>query len=243
MKKVLGLAVIGALFLPAVGWAQPVVDNASSCGINDGSTTVTCSYTVNSNTNGMLTVCVYLDSITPTVSGITFNGVSLTQVDSVTQGSRVASLWRLTSTAGEVAGTHNIVITTPVPQNKFYSGATSFTNVNQTTPVGTPAHAFQTSNASPSVTVTSVTGALVVDCLGQSGGGTVATPAGGQTGQWSAYDGGLGGSGQQSTKAGAASVTMSWTNGGAVDWAITAVGINAPAGAAAAPSMMLGFTK
>ncbi|MFQ5741987.1 MAG: hypothetical protein ACE5HV_00180 [Acidobacteriota bacterium] len=90
-----------------------------------------------------------------------------------------------------------------------------YTGVDQTTPVGTAATASGES-FTPSVTVTSATGELVVDNVCHAGGGA-GTPDATQTERYDNIDV-VDGSALGSDKAGAASVDMGWTIG-EVAWA------------------------
>jgi hypothetical protein len=95
-------------------------------------------------------------------------------------------------------------------------GVTSFTGVNQTTPLGTCV--VGSSDPTPAtVTVTSAPGELVFDTVASDENLTADAS---QTVQWDITSAPVAGGG--STKAGASSVTMRWT-GGSTSWAMGAV--------------------
>src|SRR5262245_53884091 len=85
-----------------------------------------------------LKVGVSIDGST-TVSSVTYNGVSLTQLgvaDDGTANTR-SEVWRLVAPA---TGAHNVVVTLAAAA-KFHCAASSYTGVHQTTPTGTVATA------------------------------------------------------------------------------------------------------
>src|SRR5262249_11294603 len=106
-------------------------------------------------------------------------------------------------------------------------GAVSFTGVDQGTPVGTPAtnNGFTEGTAStPSVDVSAAPNDVVVDMLWSTCCNVVAVGEG-QTQQVNQNDGGT--TGQtvaMSTKPGATTVTMSWTNASSA-WCIAGVAV------------------
>jgi hypothetical protein len=157
------------------------------------------------------------------VTGITYNGVALTKIDSQTSGSGKcrSELWYLVAPA---TGAHSIVVSLADVTDAIVGGATSWTGVDQSTPLGTAAKA--TGTTSPiTVDVTSAVGEYVVDsaCAYKATAITLTVGAG-QTSDWNEtpYVGSVGAG---SYEAGAATVTMSWTISAAADWATVAVPI------------------
>ena len=215
MKKLL-LSLLLVAGLAQSGWAQIAVDNSTAGGYQNSGTALTFSHTVNSTTNGLLTVCggTRNNAAPPETATATYNGSSMTQqvtrVDGTFGVIRVY-LWTLKVADGLVTGTHDVVITFSGTPSESYGGAVSFTGVNQTTPVSNAiGNDDRTTDAS--VTVTSSAGSVVVDCMAAAGANLAAATAT-QTQQYSQISGGLTDLNGQSTAAGAASVNMGWTFG------------------------------
>ncbi len=223
------------LAAPSFIGAQVAVDNATSGnGGNTNVTTLSFSHTVNAGSNRLLLVGVHTRNGSATVSSVTWGTGSactstctpnscrcaLTQVASEPAGTaNLTQIWRLVNPP---AATANVNITVNI-STRLVGGAVSFFGVDQTTPLGTPAVATGT-NGTPSVTVASNTGQLVVDAV-TANGNTTLTVGSGQTQQ---YNTGTGTSssnvlGAGSTEPGASSTTMSWTLGSARPWSIVAV--------------------
>src|SRR5512136_2166382 len=107
------------------------------------------------------------------------------------------------------------------------AGGISYTGVDQTTPFGAAATAIGNGTA-PTVTLSSAVGELVVDTAGirqNTTGNQTLTAGSGQTQRYNDVSGTASNSnvrGAGSEKAGAASVTMSWTAASTGAWAIVA---------------------
>lgn len=157
-----------------------------------------------------------------TVSSITYNSVAMTLVPSstATNGQYTAALYYLTD---PTTGSNTISVTFTGSVFDFGGVALSVTGADQSTPLGTANTASGTSTT-PSVTITSASGELVLDTLIIAHSGTL-TVGGSQTQRWNAITGGGFIKGGASTEDGAASVTMSWSNSTSQDWAITGVPI------------------
>ncbi len=109
-----------------------------------------------------------------------------------------------------------------------FVAVSSFTGVDQTTPLGTPVTAASGSG-SPTVTVSAATGDLVVDFMATKETSGNKTAGSGQTEIWDGV-GPPDADGAGSTKPGAASVVMSWT-GVTEEWATIGVPLKpAPGG-------------
>lgn len=225
--------------------APPVaVDAAASASISSGSS-LSWTHTA-SGTNRLVIVGVSwsCDSFTagacpaspggvpPTISSITYGGTAMTPIGSKNVADQEIAQYQLVNPptgAQTVSVTFSSNVSRPI-----YGGSVSFTNVNQTTPIGTFASASGNSS-SPSVTVASAVGEIVIDTLDFDTSAATLTVGAGQTQRWknvfSAMPWGAG-----STEAGAASVTMSWTANVADNWAIGAVSVKPAAGS----SLILG---
>ena len=195
--------------------ATPLFD-AATTGTAANATTLTFSHTVGAaGADRLLIVAVSIDN--RAVSGVTYNAVAMTSVGSAQQGKQISHMWQLVAPA---TGANNVVVTCSNNGVDIVAVATSYTLVDQTTPLGTAATATGTSTTA-SVTVTSATGELVVDSV-SSNLGTLTVGAG-QT----ARGNGVAGDNQGglSEEAGAASVVMSWTIGSSSAWASVGVSL------------------
>ena len=197
--------------------ATPLFD-AATTGTAANATTLTFSHTVGAaGADRLLIVAVSIDN--RAVSGVTYNAVAMTSVGSATapDGKQISHMWQLVAPA---TGANNVVVTCSNNGVDIVAVATSYTLVDQTTPLGTAATATGTSTTA-SVTVTSATGELVVDSV-SSNLGTLTVGAG-QT----ARGNGVAGDNQGglSEEAGAASVVMSWTIGSSSAWASVGVSL------------------
>ena len=225
--SVLVLALAGLLLLPMTVQAAVLVDNVTSVTAASVSSK-TFAHTVSGSTvNRLLIVGVsWSDANSRQISSVTYGGVAMTAIAvSVTNGSSAkVQMYRLYG--GTLpTGTNNVVVTWSGTVTGVI-GATTFYGVDQTTPLG--ALVGTTGNtATPTHTVTSATGDLVVDTMAAGGGTPVVDPS--QT-QWWNLTQTVRGAG--STKPGAASVTMSWTLGSTQSWAIQAVPVKAAAAGA-----------
>jgi len=157
------------------------------------------------------------------VTGITYNGVSLTKIDAQDAGVYCRSeLWYLIAPA---AGTHDIIVTLAGTTAYIVGGATSWTGADQSAPLGTAAKATGTTTP-VTVNVTSVAGEYVVDsaCAYKATAITLTVGAS-QTSAWNETPA-TGYVGAGSYEASASTITMSWTlSAAALGWATVAVPI------------------
>lgn len=190
-----------------------------------------------SGLNRLLLVSVHLRNTvfaSPSVGGVSYNGVPLTFLAGVTKtlsgggGTEHVrtEIWYLVAPA---TGSHTVAITGVVSALQIDGAAMSFTGVDPSSPIRGSATASG-SNTSPSVTISSASGDLVVD-----GVANVLThapvEAAGQTLLY-ALGGALIVAAGGSTKPGAASVAMSWTITAGSIWATAAVSLMPAARAA-----------
>jgi len=194
-------------------------DAPSSKNSEGGVTSLSWPHTT-SGTDRILIVGVSLNRGASSITGVTYNSVAMTNIGTAGFGTAFMSLWQLVAPA---TGEHDIVVSLS-GFAEVIGGATSWTGVHQTTPLGTFASATGTST-SPSVNVTSATGEMVVDTLNARGTAT-ATVDPSQTERWNLLTTGaepVRGTG--SNESGAATVTMSWTLGASEGWAIGGVSL------------------
>ena len=212
------------------------VDASSSAEATTPSS-LTWAHTV-SGTNRLLVVGIqYYFNVNTFISSVTYNGVACTAVPGATinNANYYVTLYYLIAPS---TGANNIVVAygggAPFETG---CGAVSFTDAHQTTPIGTAVTATG-SSTSPSVTVSSGSGEIVMDTLSIVHDGSLSVGAG-QTSRWND----IGASGftkyAGSTEPGAASVVMSWSNTNANAWALTAVNIRPTAAVASSTGSKL----
>ena len=142
-------------------------------------------------------------------------------------------LWQLNS---PTSGTNSVAVAV-TNSNEASAAAITYSNVNQSTAVGTPTTGGGSGSA-PSIAVTSAVGEVVVDGVCSTDNVTF-TAGAGQTKRAGLAVNNV--SNGASEEAGAASVTMSWTNS-VTDWAAIGVSLKPSAappvgGSGAAPRM------
>lgn len=176
-----------------------------------GSTTLSWSHTC-SGSNRLLIVTVAMGLVGDggTTLSATYNGVAMTSVGVVHANNGTDGYVQMFRLIAPVTGTNTVQITaagnTP---HDLVGGSVSFNNVNQTSPLGTPATAFG-SGTTPTVNVAGTTsGNLVVDavCNGSS------ITSSGQTNRWlrNANTSTAAGNAASSTALGGGTVTMAYT--------------------------------
>lgn len=117
--------------------AQPsstiALDNTSSLPATTGSTTISWSHTITSNTNGILLVGIAYTGSSTTVSGVTYNGVAMTPTTTtyaITTSYFLAQYYLLLP----ATGTHNVAVTFSNSTTFAQGGGVSLTNVAQSAP-------------------------------------------------------------------------------------------------------------
>ncbi|MEJ7763615.1 MAG: hypothetical protein WKF80_12550, partial [Thermomicrobiales bacterium] len=197
-------------------------DAASSANSPSTATSLTWAHTVGSGSDRLLIVGITTSNYAS--AACTYGGVEMTQAGVGQNGAALAAA--LFFLVNPPVGTAQVVFTNAT-RTRIVGGATSWTGVDQTSPLGTLASATGTSTV-PSVVVASATGEIVHDAVGgQASSNTPFTVGAGQTARWNlnpligtTYSPGAG-----STEPGATSVTMSWSRGVSEAWAIIAVPI------------------
>ena len=181
------------------------IDATSSYYLDDQDTTATLAHTC-SGSDRVLYVAAINPGAVGRVTGVTYNGVSMTNDFDASAASTYESTgWVLVAPA---TGTHNIVVTYGTGTERRGVSGISFTGANQTTPTGT-AVTKADYDVVASINVGAATGDIVVDAL-YYGSDTEPTIGAGQTQIYTAN--GTDTKWQKaSRKAGAATTTMSWT--------------------------------
>ncbi|MBK8564660.1 MAG: cadherin-like domain-containing protein [Saprospiraceae bacterium] len=184
-----------------------ITPGTATYGTFNNSSSATISYNNTSGANKILMVGVAAQQPNASVTSITFNGSALTKLGNISNPSQSRiEIWYLKSPP---VGTFNVLVNNSNSDNGVI-GVMAFSGVNQTTPFGTLATA-QGSGTSASVAASSASGELVYGVACFNNWDADLTPGSGQTEYWdqtvNSSATGAGG-----TKAGAASVTMSWTS-------------------------------
>jgi len=194
------------------------------------STTLTFAVTC-AGTNRCLIVGVGSLGSIATTATCTYAGVSMTLVDAKSQTSGNQTVTFLFSLVVPATGTNNVIVTFSSSRDYFAACAVNFNGVDQTTPVGTDATAYDNGGvAHLAATVTSASSGMCIDSYVVYDNTLTATADGGQTERGNVASGsaGYGLRYGMSTAPGAASVAMGWTKS-ATTWpqAIIVAPINA----------------
>ncbi len=213
--------------------AQPSTNSAAEL-TGPGTKTLNFNHrTGNGGVNRLLIIGVSLNIAndpTATVTGVTYNGVALTKAGAHNDAgnTRRAEIWYLLASP---TGNNAVVVSVNVPGALTVgavAGATTFTGVDQTVPLGTFVAADGANGANSQINVPSVVNGMVIDTLATGGNQTVTVP-GPQVSQWNNASGGASPpdvTGTGSTRTGAPSVPNSETFNGTSNWSLGAVSIN-----------------
>src|SRR5262249_11805372 len=184
-----------------------------------------------SGSNLLLTVGVTIGKSpdTGTSVAVTYNGVAMTSAGTAHSNNSTTGYAQLFYLRAPATGTHAVQVTLTGGAAAVDGGTMSFTGVDQTTPVRNVT-TNAGSGATPSVTVASAVGNMVVDAMATGCPGTITST---KTLRWlnqldCATGGGVGG---QSTAAGAASVAMGY-NVPADWWGVVGMDLVAASGPA-----------
>ncbi len=226
MARAAALVALAVLLLILFGVrdaaAQAITFDSASNTAGNAVSSLTWSHTVGAGNDRILIVGVSIRG-NGTVTSVTYGAQTFTSAGTVANGgTNSAEIWTLVAPA---TGTANIVVTLSASKD-FVAGASSFSNVDPTTPYG--AFFSTTGNTSPiSLAVTSAVGEVVIDTVMTNGDVGTLTAAAGQTERWNNLTGAnpSNARGAGSTKAGAASVTMTWTMGSGKSFSIGAISL------------------
>ncbi|HQX52611.1 MAG TPA: DUF4347 domain-containing protein, partial [Planctomycetaceae bacterium] len=188
-----------------VGLMAVSVDSVTSGSTSSGAS-VTVSHTTG-GTNRLMLVGISMAPEGESVTSVKWNGVNLTRigVEENSAGKARVEIWQLVAPQ---TGTYNVVVNFTGTSHKGATvGVATFTGVNQSNPTLAFSSASGNSN-SASTTVASATNDVVFGVV-QSHNGTSVSPGSGQTEYWDINTNEANGEG--TVKAGAASVTSSWT--------------------------------
>ena len=194
--------------------------------------TETIAFNAGTGTNRVLLVCVQWVDQNNTLTGVTYNGVSMTSMGTqITQGAIKMQLWRL---AGPASGSNNLAVTMGAGDNNSNAliAAWVANGVDQTTPTDgytTNQGTASTANIVSTLTITSATNDYIAVFYGSYNG--TATIAATPTNYTERQDGNnaVGLTLEFGDAAGAASVATSatWDNGAfTVDWIALGCNLN-----------------
>ena len=231
---------IGAVPIKPSGGSAPAGEGSGASGSTQR-TSISVSHTASGAERLMLVGVGMHHFNSETVSTVTYNGASLSPVGAVNSGTDTrVEIWRLIAPA---TGTHDVVITFSASlRYGAKAGTMTFTNVDQTTPLGTFAPNSGNSAGPATVDVTSASDELVFDTVSCRSCISLTVGAA-QDERWNLDTLGSGSASNQtlaaaSTEPGSGTVTMSWTLGATNDWAIGAVPIK-PGTASAAVEIVV----
>ncbi|HEX9636205.1 MAG TPA: hypothetical protein VGB99_01630, partial [Acidobacteriota bacterium] len=165
-----------------------------------------------------------------TVSSVTYGGVGLTQVGAISNSNKArVEIWRLVAPA---TGANDVEVTMSAAA-RFVAGAASFTDVDQSAPLG----AFSSNTGSSTTPTVDLSGLLegevVIDTIANENlatGNPLPIAGAGQTERWndrttssSAGENTPGAGSTEPAPAAGGSINMSWTLEASRNWAIGAV--------------------
>jgi hypothetical protein len=209
---------VDAVSYACLSGANVTVEATTSASASTG-TSLTINHTTGSNANRLMLVGIGLKRTGVTVTSVTYGGTALTLVGTRVQSDVRIYIYQLINPP---TGPADVVVSySGVPVEGTGVGVTTFSGVDQVTPLGLFAGANGTSNA-PSVNATSASNELVY-AVAAVGGSTSIAPGAGQTELWdrTAADVAV----EASTEPGAGVVTMNGTSTGSDDWATGGVSI------------------
>ncbi len=236
LRKFVGLLAVMWLLSSTYSHAQVAVDASTFSTAQltgPGTQTLTFAHTTTATANRILIVGVSMNiTNAPTTGlvGITYNGAALSFVGAHNDAgnTRRVEMWSLLAPAN---GTFNVVVSVNIPAAQavgVVAGATTFTGVDQTVPLGTFVSADGAAGGHSQLDVPSVVNGMVIDTLA-IGGNVTAAVSGPQVSRWNAASGGTATpdvTGVGSSRTGAPSVPISETFSAASNWSLGAVSLS-----------------
>jgi uncharacterized repeat protein (TIGR01451 family) len=237
VAKVLGALgfLLMLLAAPSVR-AQVAVDATTSATqelTGTGTKTLTFAHTTTATANRVLLVGVSINITNATTTGVvsvTYNAAPLSFVGAHNDAgnTRRVEMWYLPAPAN---GTFNVVVSVNIPAavtEGVSAGATTFTGVDQTVPLGSFVSADGATATYSQLNVPSEVNGMILDTLAIGGNRTATVPAW-QTSQWNRNSGANANTdvtATGSTRAGAPSIPVSETFSNTSNWSLGAVSIN-----------------
>ncbi len=195
-------------------YAHPAFDNVTTSAPSGPRSTVSFSHTVATQSNRILVVGTGAEDAAEAdcnVTGVTFNGSPLTEIDDVVTATgamrQCASLWYLVAPD---SGAQTVAVSFAGTVNEASAGAISVYNAKQQGPEASNSQA-QTGISSITTNITTLTnGAWVIDTVSSNDSGGGLTPASGQAERYAVTNGSsaIGGSTRETPRD--ATVGVSW---------------------------------
>ncbi len=186
-----------------------ITKDTTSSVVGGSATSLTWAHTVGTGSNTILVVAVRINSGTATVTGVTYNAVSMTQLTSKVQGSNTVYLFYILL-GTTTSASHNIVASFSATVTSI-GVATSYFNVAQSGTWGTAATSSGASGNSSNTVTTTSSSQEVVD-INYELGTTDATAGASQTKEVSNGTSALGWLDFGDIAATGSSMSLSWTN-------------------------------
>src|SRR6266571_3410202 len=186
-----------------------ITKDTTSSAVGGSATSLTWAHTVGTGSNTILVVAVRISSGTATVTGVTYNAVSMTQLTSKVQGSNTVYLFYILL-GSTTSASHNIVASFSATVTSI-GVATSYFNVAQSGTWGTAATSSGASGNSSNTVTTTSSSQEVVD-INYELGTTDATSGASQTKEVSNGTSALGWLDFGDIAATGSSMSLSWTN-------------------------------
>ncbi len=222
--------------------AQVAVDATTSTSsevTGAGTSVITFRHTTTATANRILIVGVSMNianSPTTGVVGISYGGTALSFLGAHNDSgnTRRVEMWYLLSPASGTNITINVSVRVPTAATVgVVAGATTFTGVDQTVPVGTFVSSDGAAGVNSQLDVPSVVNGLILDTVATGGTRTVSIP-GPQVSQWNVTSTNGGGTSSDppdvtaagSSRSGAPSVPISEGFSGTSNWSLGAISIN-----------------
>ncbi|HXO36620.1 MAG TPA: hypothetical protein VN901_30120, partial [Candidatus Acidoferrales bacterium] len=230
------MALLFALLAVVSSTAQVAVDSSSSSSatlVGAGSSTLSFSHTTTAVANRILIVGVSVNitnAPTTALTAVSYNGAALTFAGAHNDAgnTRRVEMWYQLAPA---SGANTVIVTINIPAAVnvgVVAGATTFTGVDQTVPLGSFVSANGANGGNTQLDVPSVVNGMILDTLATDGTQTV-TVSSPQVQAWNVQQGNNtnpGVNGTASTRTGAPSVPISETFSGTSNWSLGAVSIN-----------------
>ena len=233
IRSITYVALLTVLFAVSLR-AQVAVDATTSGSgtLTGAAATLTLSHTTTATANRLMLVGVSMNitnGTTTTVSSVTWNGTALTLLGAHNDAAntRRVELWSL---AAPGTGFHNVIVTVNTGGGSIgvVAGATTFTGVDQSVPLGAFVSLDGANGGFSQLDVPSVINGMILDTLATDGTQTITVP-GPQVSQWAARSSNTtnpGVRGAGASRTGAPSVPISEAFSGTSNWSYGAVSIN-----------------
>ena len=209
--------------IQGTGVSTPVVVNTSSSTTGDAqAATLTWSH-VSSGIDRLLVVQVITEAA-KTITGITYNGIALTQEVTATNGTLRSEQWILVA---PTIGTYDVVVTMSASAY-ITAGAETFTSVNQSVPTGATSTATGSSLLITDSIATTVDNSIIVDAVGTGVLPMAYTVGAGQSSNWAITANPNVRQGASSIEGAGTSpdnITMSWAITQSTPWVTTSLEI------------------